>query len=60
MADKFPVYKISAVVDGNGGEKFEGRGYQVKIFPVPADAWVGVKAGYDGIPVGVHGVLLSP
>jgi hypothetical protein len=58
MADKAPVYKIPAVVDGNGGKKFKRRGYKVKIFPVPADARVGVKAGYDGILVTVHGVLL--
>jgi hypothetical protein len=58
MTDKIPVYKISAVIDGNGGEKFESRGYEVKIFSIPADTWVRVKAGDDGILVVVHRILL--
>jgi hypothetical protein len=54
VTDKFPVYKVSAVVDRNSGKKFKGRSNQIKIFSVPADTGIRIKTGYNGILVTVH------
>jgi hypothetical protein len=52
VTDLLPVDQVPAVKDGDPREILESTGYQVIIFPDPANAGIRVKAGYDRIFIG--------
>ena len=51
VADLLPMDQILGMIDGHSGEILERAGDKVEVISDPANARVGIEAGYDGIPV---------
>jgi hypothetical protein len=54
-----PVYQILAVKYGYSGKIFKGTVYQVIVVANTAHAWVGVKAGDDGVSISNFGCRIG-